>query len=74
MQQLNQPGHKTDQQPSSTAVLKNAYNYREAARSKFDPGNRLPWDEFYLKRIRGWADKFCLHLNGKWTGNDILIK
>ena len=42
MQQLDQPGHKADQQPPSSVVLKNAYNYREAARSRFDPGNRLP--------------------------------
>ena len=41
MQQLNQTGHKADQQPSSSAVLKNAYNYREAG-YRFDPGNRLP--------------------------------
>ena len=74
MQQLNQPGHKADQQPSYSAVLKNACNYREAASSRFDPGNRLPWDVFYLKNIRGRADKFCLHLNIKWTGKDILMK
>ena len=28
----------------------------------------------YSLLIRGWADKFCLHLNRKWTGKDILIK
>lgn len=42
MQQLNQPGHKADQQTSSSASLKNAYNHREAARSRFDPSNRVP--------------------------------
>ena len=31
MQELNRPGHKADQQPSSSAVLKNPYNYHEAA-------------------------------------------
>jgi hypothetical protein len=26
-----------------------------------------------LKNLRGWVDKFCLHLNRKWTGKDILM-
>ena len=25
-------------------------------------------------KLRGRVDKFCLHLNRKWTGKDILIK
>jgi len=24
--------------------------------------------------VQGWADKFCLHLNRKRTGKDILMK
>jgi len=27
-----------------------------------------------LFELRGRADKFCLHLNRKWTGKDILMK
>ena len=25
-------------------------------------------------KVRGWVDKFCLHLNREWMGKDILMK
>ena len=29
---------------------------------------------YSIVNVRGRADKFCLHLNRKWTGKDILMK
>ena len=33
-----------------------------------------PTLHFKTFKLRGLADKFCLHLNRKWTGKDILMK
>ena len=34
----------------------------------------LQWRDRVCNIERGRTDKFCLHLNRKWTGKDILIK
>jgi len=58
----------------TSSIFSHVYLQHKLAAIRYLTDTMVTYNLYVNNKVRGRADKFCLHLDRKWTGKDILMK